>query len=190
MIEKWEAKLRSFMPSWMSQDTSPRALAVISGLAAMMAAIEQDVNDVMDQAFIGRAVGEYLDLHGEDRNKPRLDGETDGAYRARIREIATSVYFAQLKAIVDGGLNNGESQLYEDDTLRTFANGEYFAGNNAFAAGDRYANNFSVVVPKQIIPPKDDGTVEDSSKLLNNIISAINGERAFGVSWDLREKTA
>lgn len=186
MIEKWEAKLRSFMPSWMSQDTSPRALAVISGLAAMMAAIEQDVNDVMDQAFIGKAVGEYLDLHGEDRNKPRLEGETDNAYRARIREIATSVYFAQLKAIVDGGLNNGESQLYEDDTLRTFANGEYFAGNNAFAAGERYANNFSVVVPKQILPPG----VDDSTDLLNNIISIINGERAFGVSWDLREKTA
>ena len=45
---------------------------------------ESSVDEIVIQAFLLTATGEYLDMHGKDRNIIRIEGETDDEYRRRI----------------------------------------------------------------------------------------------------------
>ena len=174
-IKTWESKLKSFVPSWTYRGAGRvRMNAVYSGMAAMLAAMEQDISDVFGQTFIEQAVGQYLAQHGFDRNKVRQNGESDAAFRQRIRTISSSAGCVPLHLIVNATLERGPAKIVEQDSLRTFLNGQFFVGNNFFISGNAYHNHFIVIVPRG-----------NSDTVLNSIISTVNQDRAFGTAWTM-----
>lgn len=199
--EEWRRKLASYTPSWFSDPENVRVQAVLDGMAAMLAAFQQDIEDHVDQTFIGKSVGDFLDLHGSGRELKRFEDETDNQYRSRLRNYQSTTTCESLKSIVDAILTVGESRIVEGSELESFINGESFVGLNLTLSGENARNVFfSVRIDEQIPPPISFfgfsefigtdlyfGTLDAHETILNKIITAVEQSKAFGVAWELRE---
>ena len=173
MSAVWQEKLESFIPAWVYRE-GVRSKAVIAGIAAAFGAIEQDIDDIVGQAYIDRSIGQYLVLHGQDRGKVRQPGESVEAFRQRIKSLHGKSGCPELALFINSSLENGEAILTEQDSLRTFLNGTGFVGDNMFLSGESYNNHFIVIAPRN-----------NSEQVLNSIITTVNQDRAFGTAWTL-----
>ena len=200
-VEAFEAKLKRSVPSWSSR--GPRSVAIFKGMAEMLAALEQSVQDTWDQTYILKSTGKWLDLHGADRDKSRLPGETLNSFRKRVQTITNSSSLVDLKRLIDNALIRGESTITEWFNRGNFYDRGAFLERNL--STDHYfdENFFIVYVQEQIPDPelsayydrgffmnRDSFIGGDSSDLnvLENVINIVEENKAFGVVWELRER--
>lgn len=197
--EEWYEKLKGQVPSWVFQ-SEPRNRAIFKGMAAVLAQFEQDTQAQVDETYIDRASGEFLDVHGDERDKERLAGEADGSYAARIKEIKNASNCPDLKAIVDSQLIRGESTIIENYATENFLDRGAFLNRNVIGVEVIY-NAFTILVNQQIPEPSGFlnresfldreflmGSNESSIELFNAIVAAVNKEKAFGTVYRLIER--
>lgn len=173
------------------------------GFAAALAQLEADLRENIKQTFIEQSEGEFLNLHGRGRGKTRYFQETDASFKQRIRIITNNSNCASLKPIIDTALAKGESSIIEWYNEEHFLNRGAFLNRGVILRDNDLINSFTVTIPIQIIQDLsfyNRGTFADrgnfmgglvpNETLLNNLISIVNDERAFGTAWELRERDA
>lgn len=104
------------------------------GQAAALAAAQASIDDLIRSGFLSDAAGGFLDLIGRGEGWPRLTGETDDAYRARLGSPPPATTPAMIKAAVDvllNALSPGATCVVLD-----MHNGAVFAGDNDTAADE------------------------------------------------------
>lgn len=82
----------------------PVALAVLTALAALEAHLDEQADELLTGGAISSAAGKYLAAFGAELATPRLLGEPDANYRARL-------------AVLVGGRNQGGSQPFLQTVL-------------------------------------------------------------------------
>ena len=104
--------------------------AAIRIAVSMLARIEAAGETLHARTFIDEADGAWLDQHGEERSILRLEGESDEAYRPRVKRIEDKVTKPAILAAVDAILRVGTSRMEEH-----LADGAYsdFPGPQGFA---------------------------------------------------------
>ena len=87
--------------------------ATIRIAVSMLARIEAAGETLHARTFIDLADGAWLDQHGKERSVLRLEGETDAAYRPRVKQIEDKVTRPAILAAVDAILLVGTSRMEE-----------------------------------------------------------------------------
>lgn len=64
--------------------TTDETQNVVRSMAVLLLGFKEQVKNLVLNSFVGYANGIYLERIGRDRNLPRLTGETESAFRARI----------------------------------------------------------------------------------------------------------
>lgn len=179
--EEWFLKLSRFIQNWIITDDG-FSEAVYQSIAKTLAEQSLNLDSNIDETFIDTAAGEYLDLHGKDRNVVRYEGESDASYRERIKLIQNTISIETLKPAVEAVLNNGEPVFIE--------NWKYgFEGDDLFAdcydsiyisKTKRYAR-FTVLIPPQ--------TGGDENLIKALIVEVLDLNKATGVFYDIRYDT-
>lgn len=92
------------LPKWLfSDDTAAQEL--LGSFAKAFATSWTQVDQWVDQAFLRRAFGMWLDQHAIDRGTRRQSNETDAALATRLRTVPDAVTLSALKNIVAGVLS-------------------------------------------------------------------------------------
>jgi hypothetical protein len=174
--EKWFAKLKGFLPGWFWEKEDIN-VAIMGSVAKVLEVLDADREEHIDNTFITKAEGEFVDLHGDERSVERLADEDDTPYSGRIRSLKNQSNFPAIKRAVDSILVVGECELLEEATWGPFASRGTFANRNEniFEASK---NAFAV----RIQPGND--------SVFPSIVAAINDAKAHGVLYrviELRE---
>ena len=198
--EQWKEKLKSFFPKWYFEEEENQD-AHISGIAALFAQLDSDIDAHIAEAFIQTSNDLYLDAHGGERTIPRLDGEKDSEYRARVRNLANQSNKQAIKAIVDALLMVGECTIIEDFEAGVYCNRENFVNRGAIIFDPKILNTFSIIVDKQIHEPYSFvdreyfcnrenfiGTITSSSYVFNLLVEAVNNAKALGTLYRVIER--
>jgi hypothetical protein len=200
--EEWYKKLRAWTPTWFFECEKYNDAAYWA-LAKVFATVQANAEDHVSETFITEADEPFLDLHGDERNVVRLDGETNPPYANRIRALVNTTDKATIKAIVDGLLLVGECVIIEHAYEGAYFNRGSFCNRNTILTDRRYYNAFTVIIERQVptsnsflsrltfasrshflgtsgaLPPE---------VLLNSINVAIASAKALGVSYRIIEK--
>lgn len=80
---------KNSLPGWFFQ--VPRAEEMINAFVAVFDRVRTNITERQAQSLILTATGIYLDQHGADRGTQKQDGETDAAYRQRMRSPQNAV---------------------------------------------------------------------------------------------------
>lgn len=175
---EWYERIKGLVQSWVVQDEN--AKAVFNGIAAVIEQSELDYKNHVDQTFIDKAELEYDLLHGEERSIFIIPGETQTSYRARLKRITNQSNFVELKYVVDGFLSVGESRFIEhsQDSGSFLDNGHCL--DRDILDFEVLFNAFTIIVQKQTGP--------DSDNIFENIIKAVNTNKAGGIVYRLIER--
>lgn len=197
--EIWYQKLKTYVPSWVFEKEE-KSEALFRGLAAVFSQIEEDYIFNKKQTEIDEAEIEYLEEMGRERGIIRLSGESISAYRQRVKVIKNRSNCPDIKQIVDTLLINGESTIVEhyDSGIFFFNRVSYF--NRGVIPSEFLYNTFTVLVPDQTRPAETFfsreyfcnrenilGSNESNIELFNQIVSAVNQNKAFGIFYRLFE---
>lgn len=176
---QWLEKLKSFLPAWFFQEEHYQE-AHFNALAKLLATLQADCEEHKAATFITQAEDEYLDSLGEERSTPRIDGESDATYAARVRNLANQSNKQAIKALVDDLLIVGTCIIAEDDYGGgTFCDrGEY--ANRAALLIERIRNTFTVLVDKQ---------TGDPSAMFVALVEAVDRAKALGTLYRVIERT-
>ena len=198
--EQWFKKLSGFVPSWVLQEDK-NAYAHYQGMAKVLSVMQSMVDDHIKETFITTSSGEFLDLHGADRNKVRTSSDTDESFKAKIREIVNSCSLPALKALVDSMLINGETTIVEHYAAENFCNAGAFLNVNVVPVQDYLYNFITIIVNQQIPEPSTfadvdafcntayiTGANESDIKLFESIVNAVNENKALGIEYRLIER--
>lgn len=176
--EEWFHKLKSNIQSWVLKE--PRADAVFRGIAAALSQIDSDFDDHLNQTYIDLAEREFVAMHGEERSVAEIQGETLLSFRERVKRVTAQSNFPELKAVVDSFLTNGESFFIEHShDTGSFMSVGMCLNRDLFDFTVLY-NAFTIIVPKQY--------GEDSDLIFENIVRAINKNKAAGVVYRIIER--
>lgn len=175
---EWYEKIKGLVQTWVVQDQN--AKAIFKGIAAVTQQVESDYLNHVDQTFIDKAELEYDLLHGEERSIVKIPEETHESYRVRLKRITNQSNFVELKYVVDGFLNNGESKFIEHskDSGSFCDNGHCL--DRDILDFDVLFNAFTIIVEHQ--------TGEDSDQIFENIVKAVNTNKAGGIVYRLIER--
>ena len=201
MSNDWVNKLYSIVPKWFI-NSGKHTNSVVYGMAAMLDALQNDVKETVDQTFISKAVGEYLDWHGSERGVERIEGESDKAYRARIISFADSSNLAAIKRIIDSVLLEGSSLVYDttDARLGLYCDRKNYLGSNSLLRYGPTVNCFTVIIPEQrpkvssffgssfFNEPSYFSHASNVKDILDGLINLVNESKAVGVTWEMRIK--
>lgn len=177
--DQWYEKLKSWIPTWFFEKEDVNA-AVLKAFAKLLSTAEIEFKeDLMKQTYLSTATGNWLDLHGSERNIFREPGESDESYRERIRSVEFTIAYPNIKALVDNLLNNGECVLIENQAYG-FADTDLFADapDAAYLSKTKQYNRFTLLIPYQ--------TILDDSMLKSIIVKALDDNKAVGVFYDIR----
>lgn len=153
---------------------------LLGGIAAQMSRMETDGGTLFDLATVSRGIEKWLTLHGQGLGFLRGPGETDDAYRERLRAIEDKVtrpaILAAMETILESrttGVNvNGEMlEWYQGPCLGL---APFFLGT-AGAALSPGPNSFIMVVEDF----DNDDTFDEPE--YNTIANMLNENRAAGV---------
>ncbi len=196
---KWKEIWKSLVPNWYFENPDHQE-AHVSGFAAMMNQLEQDIEDHVDETFITRAMGLFLETHGDERNIPKLVGEFDAQYAIRVQNLANQSNCPDLKDIIDKLLIAGEATISEDFGIGCFANRECFVNRGELLLDPIY-NVFNVIVDKQVHEPysfvdreffanRGDfvGQAESSDFVFQLILEQVNNNKALGTLYRIIER--
>ena len=90
---------------------------------------------------------------GEERGKPRIDGELLSIYRKRVKEIVNRSNCPAIKSLVDDIIINGESLIVEHDNFGLFYMNRSAYLNRGILPTELLYNAFTIFVPSQIPEP-------------------------------------
>ena len=196
--EQWLETLKGLIPRWVYKDPKFN-IAILKGMARMLAETDLDFENHFKETFIDNSSGIYLKQHGDERNKERIPGETDSAYRQRIKRIRNISNCPELKELVDAYLFVGESVFVEDYNQTNFLNRNAYLNRGIINFPITY-NSFTVFIEKQI-PSRDTyfsrefffdreafiGSDESLLEHFQAIVNAINKNKAYGTVYRLLE---
>lgn len=201
--EQWYIKLQSYVPLWFFEESGGEAEADFWALAKVLETIQQVGSNHIKETYIDQATGEYLDEHGNDRNKVRTSDDTKETFRAKIKRIISSANLNAIKRLVDAILINGESTIIEHHSAENFCDAGAYLDRNVIGTDDLLYNFFSILVYHQIPEPdafcdrlsfcdREDMIGSDVSdpKIFENIVAAVNANKAYGVSYRLIERVS
>lgn len=153
---EWYDRLVSWYPSWQVIPGGVFA-AQLQGLAKMLEAVGEDVEEEFLKTFIDTATADVLDTHGDERSVFRRTSETDATLRIRIKNFALSVTQSDLVAGVNALLPlTTPAQFYDRMTYGQFVESdELFADNEDWflLSQKRLYNWFYVYIP--LLDPVD-----------------------------------
>lgn len=86
------------LPIWFSNTDRP--LEFIKAAAVLFDTVEQQTQFWHDMTFILNSTGAWTNSHGKDRNLRRQEGETDEAFRSRIRGFSESLTFGPVLGLI------------------------------------------------------------------------------------------
>ncbi len=174
---QWNSKIKKFVPAWRFTE-APTEQAFFQAIAALFNAYDNDLDDHFNSTFYTRATTPILDDEGAERSVTRESGELDASYAARIQVIANSNNLTALKAAVDGCLNNGTSVFIENEQYGFMDDAMYCDDPDSLLLDStKQYNFFTVIIPGQ--------TAGDFAAILASIISALETDKALGVSYDV-----
>jgi len=200
--QQWKTKLKRLVPSWVFERVGENE-AIWSAMAAILEAMQQDIDQHVKETFIDQASQEYVELQGDERSIGRLLNETLGSYRNRVKRIGNQANLPDLKAIVDGLLIKGESTFIEHtEKAGNFFNREAFIDRDIIDFEVLY-NAFTIIIDLQ----KPDATsfynreaflnrefLSGSNTSLDsvaqNIVNAVNKNKAYGTVCRLIERAS
>lgn len=197
--DQWFEKLKGYVPRWVFEDEKFQ-VAIFKGMARILNEVHVMADNHLAETFIDDAEGLYLEQHGSERNIKRRPGETDSAYRIRIKQIRNGSNCPDLKTLVDSYLIVGQSQIIENADQTNFLDREGFLNRNVVNFPVTY-NAYTVIVDKQI-PSRETflnreefldredfiGSNESLLELFEAIVNAINENKAYGVVYRLLER--
>ena len=192
-MDKWLDRLRSLVPSWVSS-------LFFNAQAKALDALEKNLEEHISQTFVDTARGEFLDLIGNGRGRPRQEGEPDSRYRARIKVLTNSSSCPALKALIDPILPTGEA--FVGRLERPFFNGDFFLNGGTVLRDEiEEKNTFAVIVPNQDLPARSFfngdfflnggsffGSLRPSGQLFDSIVQIVENEKAFGTMFIFLER--
>lgn len=190
---EWYAKLKSWVPGWVFE-RDQNAVAVFQALAKTLAECEGMLSEHISATFISEALGDILDLHGYERNVPRLEDETDHPfYSVRIRNIVNQSNKVAIKQIVDELLITGECTIVEDFEMGFFCDRGYFINRGQIILENLIKDAFTILIPNQRKTPlsflnrayfmdRDAwiGEATDSFDVMEAIVRTVEKARAAG----------
>lgn len=200
---EWYLKLKSWLPTWWFEETGYNE-AVLQGLAAVFAAVQENGEQHQQQTFITMSDTPFIDAHGDERGVDRLPAEPNGPYATRIQNLTSRTNVPSLKAAVDALLIKGESTFIEHGD---WAEGHPYFNREAFynrreLFTDLSYNVFSIVVAKQLHDPysffnreyfanREDfvGSNESSQEIFDQIVASVNKSKVGGVMYRIVETT-
>jgi hypothetical protein len=202
---QWLSKLQSFVPDWLYVD-APRANALLDACAATMADHDAELDYLSSQMFIETASGAYLDLWGRDRGVTRNVNESDDTFRIRVQtaNLRNLSDKPDLLSIVNSLLIRGQASMSEDSDGSLYLNrSQLFLNRNVIEFATLIKDAFTILIDKQIHAPfafesraqfvgrsTFIGTTQSSPVVFQNLIQAINDNRAFGALYRIVERTS
>lgn len=149
--DQWLVKLKANVPVWFFEE-SDKNLAIFSGIAAVLAAIDEDAQALFLETFILTASTDTLDTYGDERSIVRLGSELDSLYKERLRNISNQSNCPAIKRAVDNIVIAGEAIIIEDFESDLFMDREAFLNRNQILIS-AFLNAFSILVEKQLHEP-------------------------------------
>lgn len=206
--QEWYDQLESWVPSWFFEALGTNR-AHFWGLAALLSSHEAGAIKKLEDTFIEKATGRFLDHLGLERGIERLPGESDELYRLRIKNIFSQVDKPSIQAVVEA-IAGPLSLVQEYHEAHNFANSGAYANIGHLFLEDRY-NHFWVFIDRieNLFPPASymevDAFLDSATFLVDNdfdweidpgdgeanfqdIFDAINAVRAAGVRFVLVER--
>lgn len=199
--QQWYDTLKAWVPQWFFEAEDYNS-ALFYAMARVLEQVGLDIQDTLDQTYLDRASGSYLDLHGDERVVPRLPGENDPPYAVRIKSksLVSQISKPALIRLINQLLIRGVAAIKED-----WEGGVFFSRNSFFNRGEivlqPIENTFTIVVDKQIHEPysffnrehfldREDyiGTAESSDLVFQLILNAVNDNKALGVFYRIIER--
>jgi hypothetical protein len=198
--QEWLDKIKGFVQSWFSED--PNAKNILSGIAACLSQEQEILDTHLKETFIDTGSDEYVALHGEERSVERYSQEALSSYRERVKAIVNQSNLPAIKRLVDALLIRGECSIVEHtEAAKSFFNREVFFNRGAIDYDVLY-NAFTVFIDPQIPEPETffnreaffnreylNGSSQQLEYILENIIKAINTNKAFGTVYRLYTRT-
>lgn len=196
--EQWFEKIKSLIPSWVIREKNSKALFM--AMAKVIASKHQELQDHLDETFIDSSSEDFLMLHGEERRKSIIRGETETVFKRRVKEINNISNLPDLKNMIDSFLIRGKSTVIEHHSASNFLNRGAFANRNIIDFTVLY-NAFTIMVDHQIPEPvtflnrgvfSDRGYLQGSNvssrELFDSLVTAINKNKVFGTVYRLIER--
>lgn len=162
--EQWYDKIATFLPGWMldkpaqgvfANTLTPELEALFFGLAEVAAVMEAEVYAQFAKTYLDNATAELLDLHGNERLVDRLTGETDAAYRPRIKAFGATFNETSLENALDSIL---DSDYVEYNLAELEGDGPWFGTTDMFfnqqwASSLQKLYNYGLVelLPKKVV---------------------------------------
>jgi hypothetical protein len=170
--------VKSLMPGWRQGETyDALAYAIAKVFREMTLSIESHYNET----FLQTAEAERLDQYGEERGIPRLDGESDTAYRTRI--VTRSVIN---KSAVEAAIEQAIEDVYPLETI-TYQLYEWYGYGPYTELGfldidmvnvDKGYNQFLIEITSPL-------PVIDRALFYSSLIDLVAEVNAFGVFFDI-----
>ena len=196
--EQWFAKIKGLVPKWVSNDSG--VSVIMDSVALVMSKQQEKLELKKSDTFIDTAQEEYVALHGEERSIDRLSNENLSSYRARVKIINNKSNKEALKRLVDALLIRGESTIIENYTISNFLNRSSFVNRNIIDYETLY-NAFTILIDYQVPEPTSfynrgsfldreflQGSNSSSETVFQNVINAVNENKAFGIVYRLIER--
>ncbi len=198
--QQWLKKLKGFVPTWVFEKDG-EAEAIFTGIAVLFEQVQKDYEEHINETLIDKASEEYVALHGDERSKFRFEAESLAGFRERVKKIVNNSNVPALESIVDALLIRGESTVIEhNEQSGNFLNRESFLNRNIIDYDVLY-NAYTILIDFQIPEPNAfynresfmdreflNGSSISSDTVFQNIIKAVNSNKAYGTVYRLIER--
>lgn len=197
--QQWEKKLKSLVPSWVFETQDGNASAVFKGMGAVLAKAQEQYLDHVKETFIDQGSDDYVGLQGFERDVERLENESLDSFRVRVKTIVNKSNLPAIKKLVDGMLVNGQCVIIEHSSPMNFCDRSGFLNRLVIDFSVLY-NAFTILIDDQSPDPESflsrgyfadmsyAGAGIDNSDVFQNIIQAINKNKAYGTVYRLIER--
>lgn len=152
-LDQWLIKCNATMPTWWLEDAEHSVIrSHFIGLAAVMQALEHNMYQHMDEAFLTRCSDDTIDVYAAERLVPEL-GYTGESRHNQVREMRSRMHL--------DGIRERVSLLLDDPTVEvidgyatgfTVIDAGYNDNEAAVISWAAVKNFFSVVVAMQNVP--------------------------------------
>lgn len=199
---QWYAKLQSWVPSWFFEDPY-YSKAVWDGLAKVFSDAEQNLEDHVAQTFILQAIGNFLDLLGDERNFRRRQYESDTTYALRVQNLLNQSNPPALAKAINNVLIRGVVTIVEHGKNEgIFCNRDTFLNRGQVFTYIFY-NTFTLIVDRQrhvpymfletnttgdFIGQSYLGSSESSQTVFDLLAEVVNNLKAAGTLYRVFER--
>lgn len=196
--DQWTGKIKNLVPSWVARN--PKSEAVFKSIGKVLSQVQDDYLTHVEETYIDTGSDDYVGLHGQERSVERLTEENLSSYRQRVKLITNQSDLPNIKKVVDSMLIRGEATIIEHHEASNFLGRSSFLNRNIIDFEVLY-NAFTILIDYQIPEPTSfynmesflnreflNGSSVSSDKVFENIIKAVNKNKAFGTVYRLIER--